>query len=181
MSDTERLEFVMQFFRVEDVGDADVCPGMVVDIDDVSAAFDCGPLADETVTICGGWQNPDMRRAIDKAMAYAAKSALSVNDDVDGWYCPRCVAIVSGEHVTFHETHDPRCGGCGDQVYAAKERMNTTGGCVWSEDRFACFHPACTDDETWEKHQGGPKANAFKYCPFCGKTVVEMPYKEVEG
>ena len=66
-------------------------------------------------------------------------------------------------------------------VYAAREWMNAPDECIWSEDRFACFHPACTDDETWEKHQGGPKANAFKYCPFCGKTVVEMPYKEVEG
>ena len=130
MNDTERLEFLMRFFRVEDVGDDDVCPGMIVDADAVSNAFDCGPLADETVT-SWGWHNPDMRRAIDKAMAYAAKSALSVNDKSDGWYCPRCEAIVSGEHVTFTitsdgnvgigETHDPRCGGCGGVVEENEE------------------------------------------------------------
>ena len=76
MTDTERLEFLMRFFRVEDTGDEDVCPGMVVDPDAVSEAFDCGPLADETVTLMGGWHNPDMRRAIDKAMAHAANTTV---------------------------------------------------------------------------------------------------------
>ena len=76
MTDTERLEFLMRFFRVEDTGDEDVCPGMIVDTDAVSAAFDFGPLADETVTLMGGWHNPDMRRAIDKAIAHAANKAM---------------------------------------------------------------------------------------------------------
>jgi hypothetical protein len=70
MSDTDRLEFLMQFFRVDDVGDENVCPGMIVDTDDVSDAFDFGPLADEVVTLMDGWQNPDMRRVIDKAIAW---------------------------------------------------------------------------------------------------------------
>jgi len=74
MTDTERLEFLMRFFRVDDIGDEHVCPGMIVDTYAVSAAFDFGPLADETVTLMGGWNNPDMRRAIDKAMAHAANA-----------------------------------------------------------------------------------------------------------
>ena len=68
MTDTERLEFLTRFFRVDDTGDEDVCPGLIVDTDAVSEAFDFGPLADETVTLMGGWQFPDMRRVIDKAM-----------------------------------------------------------------------------------------------------------------
>ena len=72
MTDTQRLEFLMRFFRVEDTGDESVCPGMVVDTDAVSEAFDFGPLADETVTLMDGWHDPDMRRAIDKAIAHAA-------------------------------------------------------------------------------------------------------------
>lgn len=33
-----------------------------------------------------------------------------------GWYCPTCQRAVQNEHVTFQETHDPRCGGCGNAV-----------------------------------------------------------------
>lgn len=32
------------------------------------------------------------------------------------WYCPTCERDVQNEHVTFQETHDPRCGGCGYPV-----------------------------------------------------------------
>ena len=76
-TDTERLEFLMQFFEVADCGDEDVCPGMIVSADDVSKAFDYGPLSDETVTLMDGWINPDMRRVIDKAMDHAANQKLN--------------------------------------------------------------------------------------------------------
>lgn len=33
-----------------------------------------------------------------------------------GWYCPTCEKHVSGEDVTFEETHDERRGGCGGRV-----------------------------------------------------------------
>lgn len=39
-----------------------------------------------------------------------SKAFLQV-EEVEEWYCPRCVAIVSGQHVTSQEPHDPRCGG----------------------------------------------------------------------
>lgn len=80
--DTNRLNFLMRFFRVEDVGDDSYCAGMVVDIDAVSDAFDRGQLGDEVVTLTGGWVNPDMRRAIDKAMAFAeAASGVGAGKD----------------------------------------------------------------------------------------------------
>lgn len=34
----------------------------------------------------------------------------------DGWWCPTCKHEVQPEHVTFEETHDTRCGGCGGRV-----------------------------------------------------------------
>jgi len=68
ITDTDRLEFLMRFFTVDDVGDDSICPGMVVYADSVSEAFDFGPLADEEVTSLGGWRNPNMRRVIDKAI-----------------------------------------------------------------------------------------------------------------
>ena len=32
------------------------------------------------------------------------------------WYCPFCDEYLIGEEVTFEETHDQRCGGCGNPV-----------------------------------------------------------------
>jgi len=69
-SDTQRLEFLMRFFKVADTGDEDVCPGVIVNTDAVSDAFDCGPLIGEVITLMDGWENPDMRRVIDKAIAF---------------------------------------------------------------------------------------------------------------
>jgi hypothetical protein len=75
MSDTQRLEFLMRFFEVADTGDESVYPGVVVDTDAVSKAFDYGPVADEVLTLMGGWENPDMRRVIDKAIAWKEMEA----------------------------------------------------------------------------------------------------------
>lgn len=70
ISDTDRLNYLMQFFRVDDCGDEDVCPGVIVDQDAVSAAFDMGAISDERVTLMDGWLAPDMRRVIDKALRF---------------------------------------------------------------------------------------------------------------
>lgn len=75
LTDTDRLEYLMRFFRVDDAGDEDVCPGVFVDTDAVSEAFDCGAIADERVSLLDGWQNPDMRRVIDKAIAFNAANS----------------------------------------------------------------------------------------------------------
>ena len=32
------------------------------------------------------------------------------------WYCPYCEEYLEDKEVTFEETHDPRCGGCGNPV-----------------------------------------------------------------
>jgi hypothetical protein len=67
--DSERLTWLARFFRVDDVGDDAMCPGMIVDTDAVSEAFDYGPLENEILTGMDGWIHPDMRRVIDKAMS----------------------------------------------------------------------------------------------------------------
>jgi len=73
-TDTARLDWLCQFFRVEDVGDECVCPGMTVNEDAVSRAFDYGALRNERITLTDGWINPDMRRAIDAAIAHCAEA-----------------------------------------------------------------------------------------------------------
>lgn len=74
-ADSRRLEWLLRFLTVDDVGDESVCPGVIVDTDAMSDAFDSGALADESVCMMGGWVSPDMRRAIDKAMAWQARRA----------------------------------------------------------------------------------------------------------
>ena len=69
ITDTERLEFLMKFFTVDDIGDEHVFPGVVVDADEVSDAFSYA-VEGEVVTMLYGWQNPDMRRVIDKAIKH---------------------------------------------------------------------------------------------------------------
>jgi Zn finger protein HypA/HybF involved in hydrogenase expression len=32
------------------------------------------------------------------------------------WWCPTCKIVVPSHHVTFEETHDVRCDGCGEPV-----------------------------------------------------------------
>jgi len=32
------------------------------------------------------------------------------------WWCPNCQCEVDDSEVTFSETHDERCGGCGYRV-----------------------------------------------------------------
>jgi rubrerythrin len=43
--------------------------------------------------------------------------SLSPDDVNSGWYCEHCRTTVQNEHVTFEETHDVRCGGCGHPVH----------------------------------------------------------------
>ena len=64
-------------------------------------------------------------------------------------------------------------------VAAAKEWMNTSDDCVWTENSFG-FWSACEKND-FQFFEGGPKANGFKYCPYCGKAIAAKPYEEVEG
>ena len=46
-------------------------------------------------------------------------SAVEIPDFVseDQWWCPKCNMIVEPECVTYEQTHDERCGGCGFMVW----------------------------------------------------------------
>jgi hypothetical protein len=44
------------------------------------------------------------------------------NQSASGWWCPECETHVPGEHVTFHELHDTRAGGCGCSVYPERPK-----------------------------------------------------------
>jgi len=50
---------------------------------------------------------------------------LDAAGETDWWWCPSCGVQVQPEHVTFEETHDPRCGGCGKPVWPESEVDHT--------------------------------------------------------
>ena len=56
--------------------------------------------------------------ATDQARAGSSspESGCSAFNPDFAWYCPTCERSVQNEHVTFQETHDLRCGGCGNPV-----------------------------------------------------------------
>jgi hypothetical protein len=43
-------------------------------------------------------------------------SQCNNEDEPEFWWCDNCKVQVSPYHVTFEETHDKRCGGCGESV-----------------------------------------------------------------
>jgi hypothetical protein len=50
---------------------------------------------------------------------------LDAAGETDWWWCPSCGVPIQPEHVTFEETHDPRCGGCGKPVWPESEVDHT--------------------------------------------------------
>jgi len=60
---------------------------------------------------------PLLPNALDQARLQSSPEAgySALNPDF-AWFCPTCDRAVQNEHVTFQETHDPRCGGCGNAV-----------------------------------------------------------------
>ena len=68
---------------------------------------------------------------------------LDAAGETDWWWCPACGVPVQPEHVTFEETHDPRCGGCGKPVWPESEVDHTPndefrGGCKPSSGTSCC-------------------------------------------
>ena len=37
------------------------------------------------------------------------------------WYCSTCDEYLENKEVTFEETHDPKCGGCGNPVQGPED------------------------------------------------------------
>lgn len=72
-SDTDRLNFLLRHFRVDDCGDEDFCPGIVISSealeDDLFKGF-CDGVDRDAITCL----QDDVRNVIDRAMAHCANS-----------------------------------------------------------------------------------------------------------
>jgi hypothetical protein len=51
--------------------------------------------------------------------------------------------------------------------------------CIWKENDDGVWEALCgkKDELLFEFNLDGPKANKFKYCPYCSKLIKEKEYK----
>jgi len=48
--------------------------------------------------------------------------------------------------------------------------------CVWAADEAGVWDTACGHSFTF--YDGGPTHNGQKFCPYCGGSLVEVPFDE---
>ena len=58
--------------------------------------------------------------------------------------------------------------------------MNETSNtCMWKENYEESWHTEC--GRVAHSENSGPLESGFKFCPYCGKELVESPFAEGEG
>jgi rRNA maturation endonuclease Nob1 len=53
---------------------------------------------------------------------------------------------------------------------------DTLSTCDWQENDIGWWDTACNNTYVFIKD--GPIYNDFKFCPYCGKSITEIPYDE---
>lgn len=48
--------------------------------------------------------------------------------------------------------------------------------CEWTEDADGNYWTSCAN--AFQMTTGTPAENDFKFCPFCGRSLVEVPFAE---
>ncbi len=63
------------------------------------------------------------------------------------WWCPTCKKNIDGEEVTYEETHDERCGGCGQKVVPEEPDKRPLGLEYYSE--VVAFARHLVEEKDW--------------------------------
>lgn len=66
--DTERLDYLLQFLRIEDVGDDSVVPGVILEEDEIIKSLDRGAILERENLLKDGFNSADMRKIIDQSI-----------------------------------------------------------------------------------------------------------------
>ena len=53
--------------------------------------------------------------------------------------------------------------------------------CRWvcDDDDANCWAADCAPDLLYTFNEGAPRDSHFRFCPYCGKPLVEVPYAAV--
>lgn len=72
----------------------------------------------------------------------------------------------------WRNAHDHHCGG--DLVQLIKPNQETV--CKWEESEFGIYLTSCGG--AFEFNEGTPKQNDANFCPYCGKILETVGFKE---
>jgi len=61
---------------------------------------------------------------------------------------------------------------------ATKKSNVRKESCSWREDEGGCWFSDCGDGFVFSVD--GPRKNAFKFCPFCGKPIKELAWNDTD-
>ena len=79
-----------------------------------------------------------------------------------------------------------KCPKCGEQISTAAPLSHHCGAvavpsqvanlCTWEADEDGIWYAACdrASQNLYCFTEGGPEGNGFKFCPFCGRPLVEV-------
>ena len=56
------------------------------------------------------------------------------------------------------------------------ERASAEGVCTWTQDPDGIWHTSC--GQAHEFNTGTPEENDHRYCPYCGKVLEAIHWKE---
>lgn len=74
--------------------------------------------------------------------------------------CQKC-----GEHVSTAAPFQHNCG----MVEVPPEISNS---CTWESDDDGIWNTAC--GQAFLFNDDGPTANGFKFCPYCGRPLIQV-------
>jgi len=59
--------------------------------------------------------------------------------------------------------------------------LNKPAACKWyqgCEEECGEWEAVCYTRRSFVFNDGGPQANGFRFCPYCGMPLEEIPYEE---
>ena len=78
--------------------------------------------------------------------------------------CPKCEEQISTAMGALHNCRE---------ILVPPEIQNS---CTWEADEDGIWYAACdrASQNLYCFTEGGPEGNGFKFCPFCGRPLVEV-------
>ena len=69
--ESQRLDFLLQFLRIADVGDKDFCPGVIIQTDDMTDYLIKGAVQEKDRILKNGFESVNMRTIIDNSIEFS--------------------------------------------------------------------------------------------------------------
>ena len=82
--------------------------------------------------------------------------------------------------MEYREVGAPHCARVPeDEVETGEDPVKNNTVCTWEDEGDGYYNPGCCSD-AFMFNEGTATENGFKFCPFCGKPLEDLPYKDCE-